>query len=346
MVFVECKSHDGSIKHYYHFFFACLIPLINYHINHPNTSIILTSDIGTMKSLIQDLPLHSFISYEKNKTENPFKIVLPAYDIYDTKYFLNQKNQRSEKTQKEFQYLSDKIREDIVNYFEKNVCSNNKRRDMRNNSNILITLIERDSFIHTSNPSSSSTVSTTISSTSTTPTTSTSLSSSSGFSRRHIRNHFELKQELLKYYGKLKFQNIYLERLTLKEQFEIFQSTSILIAQHGASLSNIIFMSSICSSSTSSFQSSTVSSFNKLSHVIEISPPYSRKSKYFYNLANSLNISYSSIYQHRNKGNVSIPAIIKHINCILFNYYSSIQQMVQCSHSNIGQICGNFVENI
>ena len=67
------------------------------------------------------------------------------------------------------------------------------------------------------------------------------LGSTSGKERRYLSNHKEIAKSLQKKFGN-KFINICLENLPLFYQYYLFSNAKLVIAQHGASLSNVIFM--------------------------------------------------------------------------------------------------------
>lgn len=65
----------------------------------------------------------------------------------------------------------------------------------------------------------------------------------SGSSRRSIKNHETLKAFIAsKVKSNYEFHNLQLERMSLKDQISYFDSACIVIAQHGAGLSNILWM--------------------------------------------------------------------------------------------------------
>jgi hypothetical protein len=326
---LSCQSHNGSVTHYYHFFFACLVPLIDFRLTHPHDSLAFTTDVGSFHSILTELPLNlSFSSHESS-----VRVLLPSYDIFDQNIFTHPSIRSSS-------LISSVVRENVLTFLKQiplqdpssssatDLSSDYSSRLRLASMSPLIVLIGRDPHA-------------------------TLLHPSSGFARRHIRNHQRLEETLRqKYPGN--FLGVYLERLSFLEQFHLFQSTSVLIAQHGAALSNIFFMSSMTlntSSPYSSFSSlpssasASCSALSPLSHVIEISPPYSRRSRYFRNLADTISVSYSSIYQQRNKGNVSIDAVMRHVDCVLTSWGQKQQRgdAQQCDHHTIGRLCGDIV---
>jgi len=62
-----------------------------------------------------------------------------------------------------------------------------------------------------------------------------------GFNRRHLNNHNQIKNVLKNKYGQL-FKNVILENLSIDEQVSLFMNANIVIGQHGAGLCNIIWM--------------------------------------------------------------------------------------------------------
>ena len=115
----------------------------------------------------------------------------------------------------------------------------------------------------------------------------------SGSQSRSIANHAQLAQELSKIYGETRFENVSLERTSIYYQYLMFSRARLIIAQHGGSLSNIFFMKSHAAA------------------VIEISPPYNKKSLYFKNIAHFSEISYYSVDQETDFSDVDIEAILR-----------------------------------
>jgi hypothetical protein len=308
MLELSCRSHNGSVTHFYHFYFACLIPLIDFRMTHPYDSLSFTTSVGPFHSILTELPLDlSFVS-----DQSSHKILLPSYDIFDEKLFIDPSIRSTYS-------ISSSVRHNVLTFLNqipfKNSfphLSSSSRLSLSSSTPLLIVLIGRDHQLDTR-----------------------------GFARRHIRNHEILQHTLSqKYPGN--FRNVYLEQLSFLEQFHLFQSTALLIAQHGAALSNIFFMSSISPSSASSSSSCTPPS--QLSHVIEISPPWSRRARYFRNLADTISVSYSSIYQQRNKGNVSVEEVMSHVDCVLSSWRQRPERRKgegPCDHHALGRLCGD-----
>ena len=114
-----------------------------------------------------------------------------------------------------------------------------------------------------------------------------------GTSRRAIGNHGELRSALAQRMSQL--QNIQLEGRSLLDQFALFQSTDILIAQHGAALANVIFMRSG-------------------SHVIEILPKDQALGRdLFAALARTMDVGYTVVDQDGGFAPVDIGAVLEAI---------------------------------
>lgn len=62
-----------------------------------------------------------------------------------------------------------------------------------------------------------------------------------GVNRRFLINHQDIRQKLERRY-KNEFKNVILERLSPDEQISLFMNAEIVIAQHGAGLCNIVWM--------------------------------------------------------------------------------------------------------
>jgi hypothetical protein len=209
---VMCQPYGkGSTIHYYHFFYACLIPIIEYQINNKFTQINLIADCGPFHKILDDLPLniksiYSPIQYETQSNKQPY-ITLPSYDTFENLYFTNT-------SIKQFHPL---LKTQIIQFFDKTLT---KHSNLYKTPTAKIILIERatDKY-HQIN------------------------GITSGSTRRSIKNHNELYNTLLTRYGN-NIMNIKLEKQNIYYQYRIFKYVDIVIGQHGAALSNIFFMRS------------------------------------------------------------------------------------------------------
>jgi hypothetical protein len=141
----------------------------------------------------------------------------------------------------------------------------------------------------------------------------------SGSQRRSITNHDELVDALSMKFG-TSFSNIVLEQSSVYYQYYMFSRAKIVIAQHGASLANIFFM-------TKSDETQCIAcDGNRLQvavgeedattgacgpHVIEISPPWSREFAHFRNLANYCRVSHESIEQVEDHSEVDVGLVMR-----------------------------------
>ena len=62
-----------------------------------------------------------------------------------------------------------------------------------------------------------------------------------GSERRSIPNHEELKTKLTEKFGN-RFKNVILDNMLFENQVKLFYSAEMVIAQHGASLTNVLWM--------------------------------------------------------------------------------------------------------
>ena len=214
-MYIEINSQYGSITHYFHFFYGVMIPIILYSIKNKKSEFIINNDLGPMLKLLYELPLN--ILY-KCDIGNKKRLYLDPLDGFKSKY----KNWNI----KRIKYSDIKL---INQYFKKNIpfyISSNKTYD--------IILIERTidnkykliNYSHLTNNKNKLVK---------------KLGSTSGKERRYIINHQEIAKSLEKKFGN-KFINISLENLPLFYQYHLFTNAKLVIAQHGAALSNVIFM--------------------------------------------------------------------------------------------------------
>lgn len=212
-MYIEINSQYGSITHYYHFFYGVMIPLILYSIKNKKDEFIINDDIGPMLKLLYELPLNILYKCDIGKKK---RLYLDPLDTFKSKY----------KDKKRINYQDVKL---INQYFKKNLpfyISSNKTYD--------IILIERKidkkyKLMNYSNYTNNKNK------------LIKNLGSTSGKERRYITNHEEVVKSLEKKFGN-KFINISLENLPLFYQYHLFTNAKLVIAQHGAALSNVIFM--------------------------------------------------------------------------------------------------------
>ena len=94
------------------------------------------------------------------------------------------------------------------------------------------------------------------------------------------RRKFSNEEEVIALMKSFNFEIIELENTTLKEQVRLFSETKLLVAMHGAALSNMLFMSS---------KTSVVELYRKRRTIFEL------KSKVYKNLSPVLEIIHNEI---------------------------------------------------
>ncbi len=219
---VVFQGHEGfknSVTHYYHFFFAAMIPLIEYHLN--NRSQIngykIATDIGPMKRLLMELPLNftefvgadnSWSRIEASNARSHSVIALPAYDTFKDGLY------------GEFDMLSSKTRTKVLDFFDATMPA--YIRSIPTHDIVLVERTNEEQYYRSVE--------------------SKQLDQLSGAMLRSINNHASLVAALRSEFGDQAFANLILERASIYYQYHIFSHAKLVIAQHGAALSNMFFM--------------------------------------------------------------------------------------------------------
>ena len=265
------KCWEGSVTSYFHFFFGALIPTIEYHILNPSKSLRILTDIGPFKSLLCEMPITILEMLAPNLAEigkchrdkslfccpNGGEICLEAYDRFNSHFYDDDMvSQMSKKTMRTvLHFFSETIPTciNLIPTFEivliQRIQENYSRKGCFNGKSVY---------------------------------------RPSGSQRRSIRNHEALTDTLLAKYGPGRFSNVVLERSSIYYQYKLFRDAKVIIAQHGAALSNIFFMKP------------------SVSHIIEFSPPWSREAEHFKNLSHFMGVTHHSIKQENDHSDVSI----------------------------------------
>jgi hypothetical protein len=226
-------SIHGTVTHYYHFFYAVFIPLIlkyiEYSKKYDKITFIVNDNLGPMVRILMELPIDiKFSNYISEKFKNKIKKeYLVTLNIHPSKKqkdkaWINKKWAdffTYDKYKKINKFMNDQIHKHdlILKPFTKfDIVVIERKKDIRyltqknpinNKSNILEELVKV-----------------------------------SGTDRRSIINHKEFFNSLKKYFKKFKIINISTEYLPIFDQYILFNNAKIVIAQHGAVLSNITFM--------------------------------------------------------------------------------------------------------
>jgi hypothetical protein len=281
LVSIEFQNNEGysnSITHYYHFLLAGLFPLIEYHLKNKSHVYRIVTDVGPMKRILCELSLNivellgplSSIDNTSNLTtsstsNNSISVKLPAYDSFGQVCYTDPITNKITKST----LIS------IVKYFSSTIP-----RYISEIPTFKIVLIERtiEPYFKEADVSKLPEHWT------------------SGSQRRSINNHIELSSTLSKLYNN-SFLNISLERTSIYYQYHVFNSADIIIGQHGAALTNIVFM-------------------KQSSHVIEISPPWSRELNHFLNISKFMNIGYTRIIQSGDHSDININEVVEKIEIL------------------------------
>lgn len=218
VIFQGREGFANSVTHYYHFLFAVMVPLVEYYLKNKRSisGFKISTDIGPMKSLLLEIPLNitSIVGPNDTKTRTdattfPGYVALPAYDIFVDGIY----GEASTGT------LEKRTVRDVLGFFKDTLPSY-----ISCIPTVEIILIER-----TNNESYYRSIET------------VKKHQASGSSLRSIGNHKDLYTALSTKYGN-RFSNITLERSSIYYQYHIFSHAKVIIAQHGAALSNILFM--------------------------------------------------------------------------------------------------------
>lgn len=216
----------GSIKHYFHFFFGIMIPLIleyiEYKKHYEYCTFIVKDDIGPFFRILFELPidikLKEFVHVDKNLIEE--KWLIPQ-----NTQLMNEKSLRWIEMKRAAAFTNSS-RIIINNWMQEQINKYNFFTYSNNNANNYdIVIIERKT-----NPAYVSTF------------TTNKIFKLSGSERRCILNHEEFVENIKKTYPNKKVINISTEYMPLFQQYYVFSNAKLVIAQHGASLANIIFM--------------------------------------------------------------------------------------------------------
>ena len=264
MIELKINSIYGSITHYFHFFYGVLLPLTLYHIQCKESNFILYGDVGPMKSLLHSLP---FLITLKEETKERKKLLIPM-DTFKLKYSGSRYKQVTMKHKILFCqfiknhvpfYINDIVIKPIV-VIERGINNLYKHMSYKGKHPDL----ER-------------------------------LGKLSGNERRYIGNHKIVLKSIEKEYPD-KVQNVQLENTSLYYQYHLFNNAKVIIASHGAALSNIIFM-------------------EEGTHVIEIiskQKKYVEKEELFSRICERFNIIHHEILVEKEVDNID-PIVLNEI---------------------------------
>lgn len=273
------RNGGGSVEHYHHFLLGFLVPLVHQRDRiwaNPNFAKVLIRSCGPMDRLIGELKSDKIVIVDKTRHHELAKadapqngldfMMLRGFDYpvrYDCGVFAVTKKILEATLKAEIE----REREEIAARFGK--------------ASPKIVLIERgapDPFYLSDRAEAKS----------------------AGSARRSIKNHEELRAQLAARFGHC--LNLRLEGFTLARQIALYSAADIIVAQHGAALSNMVWA-------------------HKRAGVIEISPAtipeQDRAQDYFRNLARCLGLRYCRVEQAESHGAVDIDRICAAIENIV-----------------------------
>ena len=231
-ILYELYSIHGDIKHYFHFFLGVFIPLILEYIEYKKKyeyiTFIIKDDVGPFFRILFELPFD--IKFQNFLINNSDLNIEKKYLIPLDTILMNKKSLKW-------------IKMKYADIFTNSICIEiNKWFNQQINMYSFfihpiypifdIVIIERKTNI-----SYKSTYAKAID----THKFKNSFKTS-GLERRSILNHTEFVQCIKDYFPKKNVINISTEYMPIFEQYYIYNNAKLLIAQHGAGLSNIIFM--------------------------------------------------------------------------------------------------------
>lgn len=298
-ILFHCR--EGSVTHYYHFFFGALVPLIEYHLANPLKVLRILTDVGPFKLILCELPLtiselrgpnlalqgHFHDDKSLNQTKQLGEVSLKGYDCFNNDFFAIPHFPKPPK---------DTIQA-IIQFFNESVPFY-----IRELPTYDVLLIERAQDVYYQRGGCADR---------------DLIYQTSGSERRSITNHEDLAAAISTEccHSGQTFRNISLERTSIYYQYHMFSKAKVVIAQHGAALSNIFFMASPANKEKQSAQESLTPT--QLAAVIEISPPWSRQFEHFKNLATYCEVNYRSVTQERDHSEVNIPAVVELVRTFL-----------------------------
>jgi len=226
-ILYELYAIRGDIKHYFHFFYAVLIPLIleyiEYKKKYENVTFIIKDDVGPFFRILFELPIdikiqNFLIDNNEKNIEKKYLIPLDT-QVMDKKSIRWIKLKRAGFFTKSMCLKINKWFNEQVNHYDFYIHPPKYSID--------ILIIERKTNISYKSLYGKET---------------NNIFKKTGSERRYIMNHKEFVKYIKDYYPNKNIINISTEYLPIFEQYYIFNNTKILIGQHGASFANIIFM--------------------------------------------------------------------------------------------------------
>jgi hypothetical protein len=215
--YIQCVSAKGHIDHYYHFLYACAMPIAIYKNTNLTTSnaqlILCNSNVGGLKSILVDI--FPKLKYADNCP--PSAVVLQAYDHTFGAGIIELKNTSRALFIKEM-YESAPPSLQPPQPIKILLIGRGDTSDDKDNE------ATKEVIAKGAHGSIAASLQT------------------SGAQRRSIPNLQQLERSLRETFGSRNVVKAFLEDKRIHEQFYLFRSANLVIAQHGAALANIIFM--------------------------------------------------------------------------------------------------------
>jgi hypothetical protein len=235
VLYTDTRSLHGTILHYYHFFYAMFVPLILEYVKtknkNPDKHIVLIIDtkVGAMFRILAELPLD--IRIKKMMTDYDKLIVKTKYlvvmDIHPSVTDQDTTSRDAKLIDKGYARRITKNDIQIVNNFMQDCIMNNDLvLDRSNNYDIVIIVRKVNIFYNSENYRFGKKSDIRL----------------NGAQKRSIPNITEIFAMVKKMFPKKRIIIISLDVLPIFIQYQLFHNAELIIAQHGASLANIIFM--------------------------------------------------------------------------------------------------------
>lgn len=291
------NCYEGSVSHYYHFFYGAMIPMILRHLENREEQFIITTDIGPFKRIFDELfepgvivgydiwrlPENVELSNDREINNIRFsngtridEVVLEPFDFFGDSVKRVSKR-RQYKNDQQQQILESNLTK-IKNYIESKIGETNETYDQYETFDVIFIMRGREASYDEKREGINK----------------NSPYLTSGKDRRDISNSDELSEQLALYFknSNYKFGSVLLEGTSIVQQYKLFKNAKIVIGQHGAALSNIFFC-------------------NGSSTLIEVTCPQNNENNHFKNLSNFLGINYHYVHMRKNFDNVNIRMILE-----------------------------------
>jgi hypothetical protein len=223
-MFLKLNTNYGMLIHYYHFFYGVLVPLILLHLDTGVSCFYVDNCVSPMSNILHSLPF--YINYfTKNKVIPTRGIVPKTVKKIHNLIPMDSSKSAMIKNHRALITPSDKLK--ICNFFEEHVPE--YLRQLKYKKIVLISRKTENLFDQLEIDKIGAHPMIAV------------LGTTSGSNRRSIDNLIEVDNFLTDTYGD-DYVQISTERTDIYYQYMVFKHANVVIAMHGAALSNIIFM--------------------------------------------------------------------------------------------------------